>query len=411
MNPSVLQALIASGMLPADASRLATSMDAAYRKSGPPPISPSAAINAEPSINSAQLFASGPAGLIGNGPYYGKGNAALGVDGLAYVDGEIYSSGTLHASEARLRGPIASSGYISGRAGLFTSLGIPGAADIDSRRAAFGAPLVAANGLVSSKGGQFAGDNTFLGPVTISGRMFWGGERRPANVQVLTFASAGNNQVFLRRSNVAVLNDYGDAAPGVLTYSLPVLPVAKTFLTDLSATSSYVVCNNITEATLNASLISCVTQVQTSAVSVVTEASSGGVSVVTELITNPQTVVTQVLTSGISVLTAVTFDASNCAITQTGTTVYGVVTVNDTAVNQVTSVAGATVQQIKIFSGKTINAVSTVGATQIYGATTPNISLASAATTASYFAPYSITCTSLMGVYALTGLSISIQAS
>lgn len=82
-------------------------------------------------------------------------------------------------------------------------------------------PLLISNGLISKNGGQFAGDNTFLGPVDFQGKVFWGGEERaPAVVDVVSLMSGSGNTLRIGRIKVAALNAYGDAEGGAMTFSV-----------------------------------------------------------------------------------------------------------------------------------------------------------------------------------------------
>lgn len=230
MTASVMQALLGAGISPADASRISLAMDAAY---GPPPASSTKQqYSGEARADAFALFSSSPSSqLVGSGPEYTGGPAALGVRGLAHFSGQIYASSTAYVGGLSVVGDAAVSMSVSAKKGTFSDgVSVPGGASITPEAMSVSAPLVASGGLVSKGGAQFSGSNLFDGPVTLAGPVNWGGERRPATVEVLSFASASGNVVRLGRQQISVLHDHGDASPGSLTFSLASL-VATSVIT------------------------------------------------------------------------------------------------------------------------------------------------------------------------------------
>lgn len=230
MTASVMQALLGAGISPADASRIALAMDAAYGT--PPTSSTKQQYSGEARADAFALFSSSPSSqLVGSGPEYTGGPAALGVHGLAHFSGQLYASSTAYVGGLSVNGDAAVSMSVSAKKGTFSDgVSVPGGASITTRAMSVSAPLVASGGLVSKGGAQFSGSNLFDGPVTLAGPVNWDGERRPATVEVLSFASASGNVVRLGRQQISVLHDHGDASPGSLTFSLASL-VATSVIT------------------------------------------------------------------------------------------------------------------------------------------------------------------------------------
>ena len=222
MNSDVLQALIASGASPANAQRIAQAIDAAY---GAPPRSPLPSQAQGDGVNAAgfDVYAQGSAQLIDAIPQgrFAGGKGALGVNGLAYFQGDAYFKNGFRAGGGAFDGNISVRGGVQAGDAYLRSISLHNGVQVGGGAAVFPVPLVANAPLISRQGGEFSGDNLFAGPVSFGGPVYWGGqERRPGNVSVVTLATGGNDTVNIQTANVAVLNDYGDSQSNSMRFTL-----------------------------------------------------------------------------------------------------------------------------------------------------------------------------------------------
>jgi hypothetical protein len=304
MNGDLLQSLISSGLKAPDASRVAESLDVAFAS----PSQVTDAIAEAATADQKQVAAvAAAAALAAVGAASAAEAAAAAAGATASVAASSPASVDLYGRDAFLTGSLRASGVlVSGVASL-------------------------GGGVVVSQGAQVSGDMQCLGTLTIGGAVNWGGLRQPASVEVLTFATAnGGSQVFVRRANVAVLNNYGDAAPGQLSFELQ-----------------------------GASLPSCVTSVGSTAVTVVSGVSSSAQTAVVTAISVSQNVVATITTSPKAVVTKVECNTDG-TISVTKETVYVVTAVSDASVQAVSQFSGATIYGMGAISGKTIYSIDSI---------------------------------------------------
>lgn len=165
---------------------------------------------------------------------------ALDVTGAATVVGAMQINDTVDVTGEAIVGSL----DCSGGAIVDRSLGVHNliakAGDVGCVRAGpssaqvFG-PLQVAGGINAQGGAAFGGNAVFQNGVQIRGKVDWNGQRKPANVDVITgvFGNPGNaeamrGKVALRRRKVAVLNDHGDGGWSTMSATLGATSVGVT---------------------------------------------------------------------------------------------------------------------------------------------------------------------------------------
>lgn len=213
MTGDLLPALLAAGMAPAVAQRIVSAVRMVAQDEQRSVFSAQAGtvVTESPGTSTAYaLYASAPAAYDDEKKTFGRGAAALGVSGLAYVNGQVVVSGPVYSGGLTSSGPVAATS-VSAQAVTTAKVAVLKAVDIDQQGARFMVPVTAEGMVVSKAGGQFSGVNTFDGPVVLADKVFWKGERNPSTIDIpFLFSAAGGSSLSVGTKTVAVLNDFGD---------------------------------------------------------------------------------------------------------------------------------------------------------------------------------------------------------
>lgn len=371
MNREVLQALLAAGIRTDVASRLASAIDQAYRPSA---ANSQFSADASPAIfpdgsdaDRFALHASGPASLVRGGPTFGRGKAALGVSGLAVINGEVYCTGGIRAQALTASNGITAGGVISAEnATVSEGFIVQNALNVSPVGVIASAPVVCQGVLVSQRLAQFNGPAVVNGPLSILGPVNWKGQRNPAQVGVISFVNANGTSVLnVVRREVAVLNDYGDIN-GKLTFACDA-GNKTTVLTAASLSSATTNVTSVSGANFTASTTTAeVYGLGPSGASVVTNVSLSTGAASASYVTGATFSGTSTQQS-LTVITAVGFDAEACAVTSSTTTVTvlvdcgGTVSLEKSDVSLISSVSattetvGAIAQTVVVGVGGTVS--------------------------------------------------------
>lgn len=244
MNNNLLQALIAAGLRPAAAGRVASAIqDVATR--GTANTATTNSRFSRPAGSGFQVVAGSPESfalfasaigttlnLDGTQTLFGPGGGALGVSGVSVFDGDIYCSSTGAFGSLAVEGGVQVGGSLAARdvaAGVTLSCG--SAAQFSGESATITVPLSLDGDLSVAGQAAFNDDVTLNQQLSINGNVVWGQQARvPANVPVITAIGADGNAVLLTPGQVAVLNDFGRGRQQKLTYEI--VPITKQ-ITDL----------------------------------------------------------------------------------------------------------------------------------------------------------------------------------
>ena len=208
----LVQALIGAGIAPFSAQRIANAMTApeptrVFRATGSTP-----AFELPGSDGSYALYASAPdCEYRVRNKSFGPGQAAFGCDGLAVFSGEVVVAEAAWTTGIVDSRGIRTSGSVTASSAQLAELRVSLAADITKTRAELSVPLTAKRGLQAEGGARLYGDILLAGPLKIDGPVHWGGERRPSPMKVLSSLSFDDvtKKLYIKTSDVAVLNDYG----------------------------------------------------------------------------------------------------------------------------------------------------------------------------------------------------------
>lgn len=231
MNNNLLQALIAAGLRPSAASRLAAAIQDVATP-GPATVNSRFARPAgsgfqvvSGSPESFALFASAAGTYLDlDGPQslFGPGGGALGVSGVSVFDGDIYcSSGGAFASLLVSGSVRVAGGVLATDIAASSTLGCGTAARFSGLSANITVPLAIEGDTSVAGAATFNNDVTLNQQLSINGNVTWGGQARvPANVPVLTAVAADGDSVLLFPGQVAVLNDFGRGRQRKLKYEI-----------------------------------------------------------------------------------------------------------------------------------------------------------------------------------------------
>ena len=246
MNGGILQALIAAGIRPADAGRLATAIDAAY---SPGPATSSftkragVGLQTDSTPDRFALYASAPGTeVFGDDPQgqtlFGPGGGALGVTGASLMDGDLSVSGQSRAGSVSSATDIRVGGGISASTASFAdSMQVGGRVSVSDRGFISTAPVVAQSTLVSSTNAQLSGDTVFFGGVSLPSQPSVGGvEVAPTTVQLLGAVAAAGNQLFVLPVEVDVLASHGTAVPSTFAFGVSGFSASVNTATGVSLT-------------------------------------------------------------------------------------------------------------------------------------------------------------------------------
>jgi hypothetical protein len=231
----LLEALQAAGLDARAASRIASAVRSVVQAERQSVFSArtGSQVSPAPAASGAYaLYAKGPAAYDPKNDSLGRGQAALGVSGLAVVDGQLVVRGDQYCAALLAKNAIAARSASIGSVEA-QSLSVQRAAQIDSQQSVFASPVTINAGLVSKAGAQFSGENVFDGPVTIQNKVNWKGPRDPAAIQIpYSFTGLDSGKIIVQTRNVAVLNDFGNGPAAALSASISALTryVAVTLL-------------------------------------------------------------------------------------------------------------------------------------------------------------------------------------
>lgn len=377
MNSEVLQALIAAGVRPADAGRLATAIDSAY-KSGPATSSftkdAGVGLQASQTPDRFALYASASgtslAGEDSQGrTLYGPGGAALGVTGASLLDGDLAVTGNAQVGHLRSETNLQVAGEIASSTASFRdTLQVSDRVSVSDRGLVSSAPVVSQSTLVSNTNSQLSGDTVFLGAVSLPSQQNVGGvEVAPTTVQVLGAVAGGGNTVFFMPVEIDVLSSHGTGVPSAFAFEVSGFSAAINTATGVNLsqdTAAFL--TSVTPTTTNLPIPSNVTipaapafNYVTSAVGTVTP-SSGSVTIPTYATVPPYTFsavesalasVTATNTTALGSLTlnaisvdipvSATLDPETCAITFSTTPITVITSITENNVTVVGSISSS----------------------------------------------------------------------
>lgn len=248
MNSGILQALIAAGIRPAEAGRLATAIAEAYSP-GPATSSftksPGAGLQSDSTPDRFALYASAPGTeVFDDDPQgrtlFGPGGGALGVKGASLMDGDLSVYGQARAGGVSSDTDIRAAGGISASTASFRdSLEVSNSVSISDRGLISTAPVVSQSTLVSGTSSQFGGDTVFTGDVSFPSHSFVGGvEVAPATVQVLGVMTAADGKLLMLPVEMDVLSSHGTGVPSTFEFVVSGLSASVDTATGINLTPS-----------------------------------------------------------------------------------------------------------------------------------------------------------------------------
>lgn len=291
----LLQALVESGIPATRAARLEAAIRSTVRDEQSSIFTAKttdAQYFAPGSRDSFALYASGPA--VQEGDTFGRGKAALGVAGLAFVNGQLSVTGDARVDNLVSKSRVACRVLAAEGIGS-SSMSVQNSLSATKDGVSISVPLTVSRGIVSEAGGQFSGRNVFDGQTVLT-KVHWNGDRDPAVVTVPARFVTSGSSVSVQTQTVAVLNDYGAG-------------VSQKLSAALSANSGHVSVSG-GSVSLTGSAVSVATGVSSQTFS----GSSGSVELTGGTISLDG--------SEVTVVTNVVFDPAECAFTLTTAKIF-----------------------------------------------------------------------------------------
>lgn len=230
---SLYQAIVAAGVRPSEAARLARAIADAVaegQSSQFAAVRPSSGFSTPGGSNDFALHASAPGSRYNpNNGQVAPGPAALGVDGVAVFGGDVVTLGKQYTRGIHTKGDMQATGKLSVPAVRTAFVSVLNAATFSSQAATISTPIVAQGGLACDGSASFGNNVEFNGRVSVRGDVDWNGPRVPGDVSVVRALhwDAAGNALYIHRGPIGVLNDYGTDHVDSVPLVTPGPPVVK----------------------------------------------------------------------------------------------------------------------------------------------------------------------------------------